>query len=61
MVEAHLQDISEIEWSPSLHFIAFVSFPNHLQALPVIAGRCSSHEAPNCAKHKEATLFIDSG
>lgn len=61
MAEAHLKDISETERSLSLHFIAFVSFPNHLQAFPVIAGRCSSHEALNCAKHKEAALFIDSG
>lgn len=61
VAEAHLQDISEIEQSLSLHFIAFVSYPNHSQAPPVIAGRCSSHEAPNCAQHKEAALFIDSG
>lgn len=60
MADAHVQGISETEWCLSLHFIAFVSFPNHLQALPVIAGRCSSHEAPNCAEHKEAALFIDS-
>lgn len=61
MAEEHLQDISEIEQSLSLHFIAFVSYPNHSQAPAVIAGRCSSHEAPNCAQHKEAALFIDSG
>lgn len=61
VAKAHFQGIAETERSLSLHFITFVSFPNHLQSLPVIAGRCSSHEAPNCAKHKEAALFIDSG